>query len=39
MLFTITRYVGGLKCDIALIYSVCVFVCKKILYTEGKTKL
>ena len=40
MLFTITRYVGeDLKCDCGLIDTFSVFICKKILYTERKTKL
>jgi len=40
MLFTITCYVGeNLKWDFALLNSVCVLVCKILLYTEGKTKL
>jgi len=40
MLFTITRYVGeDLKCDFDLIDTLCVLICKNILYTERKTKL
>jgi len=40
MLFTITRYVReDLKCDFALIDAFFVLICKKILSTEGKTKL
>jgi len=40
ILFTIARYVGeDLKCDFALIDSFCVLICKKILYTEDRTKL
>jgi len=41
MLFTITHYAGEdlKKCDFAWIDDVCVLVCKKNLYTEGKTKL